>query len=115
VAAGSICTAFGGPAAISSVVIVPCIDGLRAVQAGSNSLNVLWHAQSSITGSPIIAGQTVYALNPNGGTLYALNVASGAIRAQCSVGQANRFASPTYSNGMIFVGTLRGVTAVTVG
>jgi outer membrane protein assembly factor BamB len=109
-----ICHAFGGSAALGSRVIVPCADGLRAIQVGSGgTLTLSWHAPGGITGSPVVGGHTVYTVNP-GGTLYALNIESGAVIATLSVGQASRFASPTLSGNQVFVGTLTGVVAVAV-
>jgi hypothetical protein len=43
--------------------------------------------------------------------LYALNAATGQVRATLSVGATSRFATPTLSGRRIFIGTLRGVVA----
>jgi outer membrane protein assembly factor BamB len=59
----------------------------------------------------VIGGQTIYSLDP-GGVLYALNAATGRVRATLSVGATSRFATPTLSRGRIFIGTLSGVVAV---
>ncbi len=108
-----ICRAFGGSATQGTIIIVPCDDGIRAVQVGSGpSLSKLWQAQ--VTGSPIIGGSTVYSLDP-GGTLFALDIDNGNVRASVSVGATSRFATPTLSGTHIFVGTLNGVTAVSIG
>jgi hypothetical protein len=58
----------------------------------------------------VIGGQTLYSLDP-GGVLYALNAASGQVRATLFVGATSRFATPTLSGRHIFLGTLRGVVA----
>jgi outer membrane protein assembly factor BamB len=111
----SICSAFGGSATVNTTIIVPCTDGIRAVQIGPGpTLNVSWQAQSQVTGSPIIGGNTVYSLDP-GGTLFALDIANGNVRASLNVGATSRFATPTLSGTQIFVGTLNGVTAVSIG
>jgi outer membrane protein assembly factor BamB len=73
-----------------------------------------WHADGQITGSPVIGGRTVYSLDPNGGTLYALNMQDGSTVTSLPVGGTSRFATPTLSAGMVFVGTMSGVTAVTI-
>src|SRR2546422_2672041 len=65
-----------------------------------------------VTGSPIIGGQTIYSLDPGGGVLYALNAATGEVRATLSVGATARFATPMLSKGSIFIGTLTGIVAV---
>ena len=109
-----ICNAYGGAAALGSQVFVPCVDGVRQVLVGSGaSLTVGWHALSNISGSPIIGGHTVYTLDP-GGTLYALDIANGNVRAMLSVGATSRFATPTLSGNSVFVGTLTGVVAATI-
>ncbi len=109
----SVCTSFGGAAALGSQVFVPCTDGLRQITIVGTSINLGWHAPSQITGSPIIGGHTVYSLDPKG-TLYALNAATGAIRASVPVGTTSRFATPTLSGNQVFVGTMTGVEAVTL-
>jgi len=109
-----ICAAFGGTAAVGSQVYVPCTDGLRQVNVGPGAtMNVGWHAQSQITYPPIIGGHTVYSLDKQG-TLYALDIASGAVRTTLSVGSIPHFATPTLSGNQIFVGTLNGVVAATI-
>jgi outer membrane protein assembly factor BamB len=109
-----ICTAFGGAAALGSQLFVPCVDGIQQVVVGPGAtLNLGWKAASQISGSPIVGGHTVYILNP-AGTLYALNAASGSVRARLSVGAASRFATPTLSGNQVFVGTFSGVVAATI-
>jgi len=111
----SVCPSYGGDAAIGSEVFVPCTDGVRQIIIGSGpSMSVGWHTQSQITGSPIVGGNTVYSLDPNGGVLYALNASNGAVRATLSVGTTSRFATPTLSGNQVFVGTLNGVVAATL-
>jgi outer membrane protein assembly factor BamB len=110
----SVCASFGGAAALGSQVFVPCTDGVRQITIGPGaSINLGWHAPSQITGSPIVGGHTVYSLDPKG-TLYALNAATGAIRASVPVGTTSRFATPTLSGNQVFVGTMTGVEAVTL-
>ena len=111
----SICRAFGGAALLGSQLFVPCTDGLREVTIGPGANMTLgWQASGQITGSPIVGGHTVYSLNPNGGILYALDIATGNMRATLSVGATSRFATPTLSGNQVFVGTLTGVVAVTI-
>jgi outer membrane protein assembly factor BamB len=112
---GQVCRAFGGAAVLESSAFVPCTDGLRQVQVDpSGRITLGWHAAPNVNGSPIVGGQTVYSLDPQG-TLYALDSGSGAVRASISVGVTTRFATPTLSSDQVFVGTLAGVVAVTIG
>jgi outer membrane protein assembly factor BamB len=77
-------------------------------------LKVDWHTLGQITLPPIVGGHTVYSLDHDG-TLYALDRETGLVRAQLSLGMAvPHFATPTLSQGRVYVGTLEGVSAVTV-
>jgi outer membrane protein assembly factor BamB len=114
----SVCTAgaYGGAAVVGSVAFIPCADGLReiALGPGAASLDTGWQAHGQVTGSPVIGGHTVYSLNPGGGVLYALDVATGSVRASISVGTTSRFATPTLFHTTVFVGTLTGIVAVQI-
>jgi outer membrane protein assembly factor BamB len=113
----SVCAAgaYGGAAGNGSVEYIPCADGLRELQLGAGGkLANGWQAPSQVTGSPIVGGNTVYSLDPAGGTLYALNGATGSVRATVPVGTASRFATPTLSNTTLYVGTLAGIVAVNI-
>jgi outer membrane protein assembly factor BamB len=110
----SICVSFGGAAFVNTTVFVPCVDGLRAVTVGNQGqMQVDWHASASISNSPVVGGHTVYSFT--NGTLYALSMNSGQVIASLGIGATNRFATPTLSGNLIFVGTNAGITAVTIG
>lgn len=109
----SLCTSFGGTATVGSVVYVPCTDGVRAVQIGLHGgMHVLWHASSSITGSPVVGAGLVWVLDPGSGVLHALGVRHGGDRASVPVGSVTRFATPALSGRRILVGTTSGLTVV---
>lgn len=108
------CAGFGGAAVVESRVFVPCTSGLREISVSADGrMTPGWQAPSQITGSPIVGGQTVYVMGRNG-TLYALNSETGQERASLALGPVNRFATPTLSQGTIYVGTLAGVEAVSL-
>jgi outer membrane protein assembly factor BamB len=112
----SICgLAQGGVATVGSQVFVPCFDGLRRVlDAPGTMLRVDWHAANQITLPPIVGGHTLYSLDLDG-ILYALDIGTGLERAEISLGIAvPHFATPAISQGRIFVGTYKGVSAVTL-
>src|SRR6266446_2388470 len=116
VAVVSVCgLAQGGVATVGTQIFVPCFDGLRRVlDAAGTTLKVDWHTLGQITLPPIVGGHTLYSLDP-GGTLYALDTETGLVHAQLSLGMAvPHFATPTLSQGRIFVGTFEGVSAVTL-
>jgi len=109
----ALCSAFGGAAVSGLSLFIPCDDGLRQLQLEAGAKLVPgWHAPQQVTGSPVIAGQTIYSLDPAGGVLYALDAATGNVRATLSVGTTSRFATPALSQRSILIGTLTGIVAV---
>jgi len=111
----TICTSFGGAAAINTQLFVPCTDGIREVTVGPGAtLTLGWQAPQQVIGSPVVGGHTVYSLDVTSGTLYALNSTDGAVRTSISLGQTPRFNTPTLAGNQIFVGTMSGVVAVVV-
>jgi outer membrane protein assembly factor BamB len=78
-------------------------------------MSVRWQAAVPAAGSPVLGGGAVWVVDYDGGILYALDPASGAVRQQVPVGKSPHFASPTLAAGRVFVGTLTGVTAVNPG
>jgi hypothetical protein len=109
----NICLSFGGAAVRHRVVYLPCTDGIRAVHIGKKGrMQVKWHADSSITASPVIGGGQVWSLDSGDGVLHALGRVSGHDHGSVDVGATNRFASPALSGRRILVGTLSGLTVV---
>jgi outer membrane protein assembly factor BamB len=109
------CEVYGGAAVSGQSFFLPCTDGLHQVTLTAGpGVTFGWHAPWPIVGSPVVGGQTVYSLDPYGGVLYALNVATGQVRAQISVGRLTRFATPTLYQTTVIVGTMEGVVAVTI-
>ena len=108
----STCTPFGGAAVRGTALYVPCNSGLREFLLSSGPRIVPgWSAGSSVTGSPVVGGNTVYCLAP-GGMLYAFNAASGAVRASLAVDSTYEWATPALSGRTILFGTWNGVEAV---
>jgi YVTN family beta-propeller protein len=108
------CASFGGAAVSGQSFFIPCTSGVRQFIISGQSVRQGWQAPGPINGSPIIGGQTLYSLDPGDGTLYALDVATGKVRAHVSVGQTSRFATPTLYQTTVFVGTMTGVVAVSL-
>lgn len=112
VSSANVCKSFGGTAVVGNVVYVPCTDGLRAVSIStSGTISVLWHADSSITGSPVVGGGRVWSLDRSG-VLYALNPATGTVISQVTVGAVNRFATAAIWGPDLRIPTLAGATIV---
>lgn len=107
-----VCHAYGGAAVVGSVAFVPCNEGVQQVQVGPGATMKLGWQAARVPGSPVVGGHTVYSLD-RGGTLYALDAATGAVRTTIAVGAASRFSTPTLFQNQIFIGTMSGVVAVT--
>jgi len=103
----------GGAATVGLTILVPCSDGLRAIQVEPGpKLKIEWHTLPQIALPPVVGGNTVYSLDQEG-TLYAVDLATGQMITQLALGFAvAHFATPTISNGRLFVGTSTGVVAV---
>ncbi len=115
VASAPVCAAFGGAARLDTTVFVPCQDGLRAVRIGSDgSIHAAWRTASGADGSPVVGGGAVWSLDLEAGELYQLDPATGRAAAHAGIGSVPHFASPTLWAGRVLVGTMRGVTAVSV-
>jgi polyvinyl alcohol dehydrogenase (cytochrome) len=92
---------------------VPCTDGPRSVTVDSaGKITVGWHAPVRAKGSPVLGGGAVWVVDYDGGTLYALDPATGTVKQQLAVGTCPHFTSPTLSRDKAYVGTLNGVVAV---
>ena len=92
---------------------MPCTDGVRQVKINANNTFSLgWQAPQTANGSPIIGGHTIYT-DDLGGRLYALNSNDGTVRTQVAIPATSRFATPTLSNGRLFIGTMTGIIAIT--
>jgi outer membrane protein assembly factor BamB len=113
VSSARVCRSFGGTAVDGDTVYVPCTDGVRAVRVdGDGRMHVRWHAAASITGSPVVGGGRVWALDTDAGVLHALDPKSGHSLARVTVGDVNRFATPAVAGRMVLVPTLEGLTVV---
>ena len=89
-------------------LIVPLLPVSAAVQAG-HRLRV---AIGSVTGSPVIGGGRIWALDTTAGVLHALDPATGTSLGQVDVGVANRFATPALYGADVIVPTLAGIAVV---
>jgi outer membrane protein assembly factor BamB len=109
----NVCLSFGGAAVDGNVVYLPCTDGVRAVRVDdAGQLHVLWHTSESVTGSPVIGGGRIWALDTTAGVLHALDPATGKSLGQVDVGVANRFATPALYGADVIVPTLTGIAVV---
>lgn len=86
---------FGGFAFADGVAYVPCSDGLAAVRIEGTSMRVLWRGPRGTIGPPIVAGGAAWVTDYNSGTLYALDLATGATRLERTLGPMQHFTTPT--------------------
>lgn len=108
-----VCRAFGGAAVSGDTIYLPCSDGPRAITIdGSGRISTRWQASIQAAGSPVIGGGQVWVVDYDGGTLYTLDPATGAVGQQLAIGTSPHFASPTLARNRAFIGTLSGVVAV---
>jgi polyvinyl alcohol dehydrogenase (cytochrome) len=113
VAQGNVCRSFGGGAVDAGVAYVPCTDGTRAVRIdASGTPTVAWRSAVPANGSPTVGGGAVWTTDYGKGVLYALDPASGTVRAQLNTGALPHFASPTLAGDHAYLGTMDGVLAV---
>jgi outer membrane protein assembly factor BamB len=109
----STCSAFGGAAVASNTIYMPCSDGLRAITIdGAGHLSTRWRAGVHAAGSPVVGGGQIWVVDYDGGLLYTLDPATGAVRQQIRIGASPHFASPTLARNHAYIGTLTGVVAV---
>jgi PQQ-like domain len=115
VSSSDVCASFGGTAVSGDVVYVPCTDGVRAVRIGADgTLTVWWHADSNITGSPVLGGGRVWALDPKAGRLFALDPATGRVDEQVVVGVTSRFSTPALHGPFVLIPANAGLVVVRV-
>ena len=110
---GPVCDsgAYGGTAFASPMLFVPCRDGLVALRIDGSNFSVAWRA-SGVDGSPIVTGDTVWAIDLSGGQLHAYRAADGQELGGTQVGDAANFATPAAGNGLVVVAADRRVVAL---
>jgi outer membrane protein assembly factor BamB len=103
----------GGHAVMGSVVYLPCPNGVTAIKVSKKAphLKVLWTADASTAGSPIIAGGLVWTVG-TGGAVHGLNAANGKqVASFRSAATANHFPTPSAADGLLLVPGTDQVTA----
>lgn len=106
--------AWGGTSWAGSMVYVPCADGLYALSVSSSSIDVAWHASRPVLGSPIISAGAVWAVEPDSGTLFALNPSDGRVLYSAALGAAAHFTTPAATDGFVVAPAGAKVVAVSV-
>jgi outer membrane protein assembly factor BamB len=107
--------AFGGTAFDGHHLYVPCQEHIKEINVDTvhRSVSSGWSGPStSSAGPPIIAGGALWSIDWPGGTLYALNPATGATITTIALGTVPHFTSPSAALGLLLIGTDTGVTAL---
>ncbi len=105
----------GGTAFDGHHLYVPCREHIKEINVDTvhRSVSSGWSGPAtSSAGPPILAGGALWSIDWPGGTLYALNPATGATRATITLGTVPHFASPSAALGLLLIGTDTGVTAL---
>ena len=117
VASARVCAgAWGGSSWVGSLVLLPCADGLVAVDvvSGGRGLSVAWRAGGVHTASPIVAAGAVWAIDIDTATLFALDLGSGAPLYRLSLGDSQHFNTPAATNGYVVTPAGSAIVAVAV-
>jgi outer membrane protein assembly factor BamB len=94
-------------------VYAPCVEGVVALRLTSRGFVRAWRGPGFRTGPPIVAGGAVWAVDLEGGTLYALNARTGRVRFRADIGDPAQFSAPAAAGGSIYVGGGSRVLAFT--
>ncbi|TME65960.1 MAG: hypothetical protein E6I50_10930 [Chloroflexi bacterium] len=107
--------AWGGTAWVGTTVFVPCADGLFALSVSSSSIDVAWHTQHPVLGSPIVSAGAVWAIEPGSGTLFAFRPSDGfALYSVGLGGSPMHFSTPAATDGFVIAPAGQKVVAVSV-
>jgi outer membrane protein assembly factor BamB len=103
--------AYGGAAWAPPMLFVPCRDGLVALRVQGAKFTVAWRADG-VDGSPIVTGDTVWAIALSGGQLRAYRASDGREIGNAQIGDAANFATPAAGNALVVVAADRRVVAL---
>jgi outer membrane protein assembly factor BamB len=95
--------AFGGTAVDGSLVVVPCLDGLRELRVDSDhTFHTVWSQPSVVAAAPVVAAGRVWAVTRTG-QLAELNEQTGAVVSTEPVGsETTSFPSLAVAGGRLF-------------
>ena len=106
-----VCAGYGGTASAPPLLFVPCRNELVALRIEGERFSVAWRKSNINAGSPIVTGDTVWAIDLDAGQLQAYGAADGQQLASIAVGDAANFATPAAGNGLVVVAADRRVIA----
>ncbi|MFN2594659.1 MAG: PQQ-binding-like beta-propeller repeat protein [Actinomycetota bacterium] len=103
--------AFGANALSSNTILVPCTDGLYALQLESDSFRAQWQATGIFAGPPAVGSGTAWTITRDG-ALDAFDVSSGHRNFNASLGTVTNFAAPSLTKDCVFAAADRKVHAL---
>jgi outer membrane protein assembly factor BamB len=106
-----VCAGYGGTASKPPLLFVPCRNELVALRIEGSKFTVAWRIPRIDAGSPIVTGDTVWAVDLDAGQLHAYRAADGQELTSMAVGDAANFATPAAGNGLVVVAAERRVIA----
>jgi len=97
--------AYGGTARVGDSILVPCDNGLWDLNMGADSFSIAWQASTSNfdSGSPIVTGDLVWAVNINDADLLGFNLSNGVQAYSFPLAAVDHFISPAAAPGNLFV------------
>jgi len=95
---------YGGTATVGQSILVPCDDGLIRLAVGATNFTPMWQALGFFSGSPIVTGNVVWAVNVTSAVLVGFNLTTGAPVFSFPLGSVDHFISPGVAPGMLLVG-----------
>ena len=113
---GGLATAVvGSGTAAKTYVFAPCTNGTEALLVRSKapiSFHRVWGASTgSPSGSPLVSGRMVWAVNYNSGGLFGMSIATGKVVVERSTDSLPHFATPAIGDKMLVIPTSSGVEA----
>jgi outer membrane protein assembly factor BamB len=109
-----VCTggAWGGTAADSSRVYVPCGEGLVALRVRPGpSFVTVWQQGGFFAGPPIVSGGVVWTVDINSGRLLGFDAATGRQVFSTDIGPVQHFTTPTAVGGQLYVAADQRIVA----
>jgi len=94
---------YGGTAHVGETLLVPCNDGLTELSVGTASFSTVWQTSNFDSGSPIVTGDVVWAVDISNATLLGFNLTTGNLLFSFPLDAADHFISPAAAPGNLYV------------
>ncbi|MGD0587535.1 MAG: PQQ-binding-like beta-propeller repeat protein [Thermoplasmata archaeon] len=95
---------YGGTATVGESVLVPCDNGLVRIDVGATDFSLTWSTLGFYSGSPIVTGNIVWAVNISSAHLIGFDLSTGQPLFSFPLGSVDHFISPGAAPGTVLVG-----------